>query len=127
MFIQVLFVGLGGFIGAVARFCLYEFVHKTGCTFPLATLLVNIIGSVILGFVLYSFVPGKMIPIEYRLFVNAGIIGAFTTMGTFAHETIVLFESGASAVALVNMALNVLLSLGAILCGKWLALYFYVK
>jgi CrcB protein len=127
MFIQILFVGLGGFIGAVARFCVYELVHKIGCTLPLATLLVNITGSVILGFVLYSFAPGKVIPVEYRLFVNAGIIGAFTTMGTFAHETIALLESGAYVVALVNILLNIFLSLCAVLAGKSIALYFYAK
>ena len=126
MFIQVLYVGVGGFIGAVARFCLYELTNKAEFTFPLATLLVNIIGSALLGFILYSFAPGKIIPPEYRYFVNIGLIGAFTTMGTFAHETIALFESGSYFTAIANITLNITLSLFAILGGKWAAL-FWIK
>jgi len=127
MLIQILYVGIGGFVGAVARFLLYEFTSKTGLNFPLATLLVNIIGSALLGFILYSFTPDKIIPPEYRLFVNAGLIGAFTTMGTFAAETMALLESGAYLTAIANITLNVLLSLFAILGGKWAALFIYKK
>ncbi len=127
MFIQVLYVGVGGFIGAIARFCLYELTNKAGFTFPLATLLVNIIGSALLGFILYSFVPGKIIPPEYRYFVNIGLIGAFTTMSTFAHETIALIESRAYIMAIANITLNVTPSLFAILGGKWAALFLYKR
>ena len=124
MFMQVLYVGVGGFIGATARFFLYEFTSKVPPTFPLATLLVNIIGSALLGFILYSFAPGKIIPPEYRYFINIGLIGAFTTMGTFAHETIVLIESKSYLLAISNITLNVILSLFAILGGKWAAAFF---
>ena len=123
MLIQIFYVGIGGFVGAIARFLLYELTSKTGLNFPLATLLVNIIGSALLGFILYSFAPGKIVPSEYRYLVNAGLIGAFTTMGTFAAETIALLDSGAYLMAITNITLNVLLSLFAILGGKWAALF----
>ena len=125
MFIKIVYVGLGGLLGAISRFCFYELFNKIVPSFPLSTLLVNIVGSALLGFILYSFAPGKVLPIEYRHFLNVGFIGAFTTMSTFAYETIALAESGNYVIALVNIALNVTLSLSAILGGKWFALFFW--
>jgi CrcB protein len=125
VFLEIIYVGLGGLLGAVSRFCFYEIFNKFIPSFPLSTLLVNVVGSALLGFILYSFAPGKILPIEYRHFLNIGFIGAFTTMSTFAFETIALAESGSYFIAIANIVLNVSLSLSAILGGKWLALLLF--
>lgn len=125
MILEIVYVGLGGLLGAISRFCFYEIFNKIVPSFPLSTLLVNITGSALLGFILYSFAPGKILPIEYRHFLNIGFIGAFTTMSTFAYETIALAEAGSYLIAIANVVLNVSLSLGAILGGKWLALILF--
>jgi fluoride exporter len=108
--LQFLWVGLGGFLGAVARYGVSLLVARLWSgEFPLATLLANVGGSFVLGF-FASFSAGRLgVDPGLRLMIATGFIGSFTTFSTFEYETHRLLETGAWAWA----GLNVLGSLGA--------------
>ena len=114
---ELLFVGLGGFIGAVFRFLLSN-VFQGSAKFPLGTLGVNIIGSFALSFITYSSEHSLALPESSRLFITVGILGAFTTMSTFSLETFRLLEQKEYLLFLGNFSLNNVLCLGGIYLGK---------
>lgn len=113
-------VGIGGAMGAMARYGAALGVARLwGQPFPMATLLINILGSVLMG----VFVGGmaKMLPAwaeTARLFVAVGILGGFTTFSSFSLDTIVLIERGDVLLA----GAYVLLSVVVCLIGLYLGL-----
>ena len=121
-FIQALYIGLGGFLGAVSRWLMSKTTSGWLGAFPLGTLLVNIIGSFVLGFIMYSVAYGKTISPEFRNFATVGFIGAFTTMSTFSYETVRLFELKDYTLFSINFLTNVVLCLAAIIAGRYLAM-----
>jgi CrcB protein len=118
-----LIVAAAGAVGAVARFlvataCLRWF----GAGFPVGTLLVNVIGSLLLGWFLASFDQQVFAISEgTRLAVAVGFCGAFTTYSTFAYETESLWHGGAPWRATANVILSLTLGLFAVRLGIWLA------
>ena len=123
--IQIIYIGIGGFFGAISRFLISLFLGKHFPHFPYGTLLVNVLGSLLLGFISYGIIYGKDFSPEMRGFINIGFIGAFTTMSTFAFETNRLFDLGQTNSALLNITANVLLCLSAVILGRWLAVVFF--
>ena len=117
-FWMALIVGIGGFIGAVLRFSVHTAVPAD--RFPWGTLVVNIIGSFILGYMFFAFAFDGSLSNEWRAFLGIGILGAFTTMSTFSVETMALFGDNEVPKAMTNILLNVGGSLGAV----WLASVF---
>ncbi|MFC1574547.1 fluoride efflux transporter CrcB [Gemmatimonadota bacterium] len=90
----ILMVAAGGAAGAVARYSLSGWVQSlVGSTFPMGTLVVNGLGSFLLGLSLYFFSNLAMTP-EVRSMVTIGFLGGFTTFSTFSYETTVLLEGG---------------------------------
>lgn len=118
---HLIYIGAGGFIGAVSRYMVSRYMNNLLPAFPLGTLVVNIIGSFVLGFVIYSLTLGKNISPELRDFITIGIIGGFTTMSSFAYESFRLFELNEMLYFGLNLVLNVLLCLAAVYAGKELA------
>lgn len=118
---KILYVGLGGFLGSVTRYLIAKFVNNYFTNFPLGTLFVNVTGSFLLGFLVYSFITGKNISPEFRDFSTIGFIGAYTTMSTFAYESFRLIELSETLFFVFNIVLNVVLCLLAIYFGKELA------
>ena len=119
---QVLLVGTGGFLGAVARYLVSKYTTGALGDFPLGTLIVNLVGSLMLGFVMYSILlDNRLISPEMRSFIAIGFIGALTTMSTFSYETYRLADLGNFATAGINMAANIIGCLFAIYLGKQLA------
>ena len=115
-----LLVGAGGAIGAMAR---YGFANLVGriwpMSFPLATLFINIIGSLAMG--LFIGLMARLLPAwqdDARLFVAVGILGGFTTFSAFSLDTVVLIERG----ELLQAGLYVLLSVVLCLIGLYLGL-----
>lgn len=90
---NILFVMIGGFFGAICRFGLGEW-NGTGDGFPLATLVINLSGCFILGWFLTYVKQNKKIRRELILMIGTGFIGSFTTFSTFSVETINLFQNG---------------------------------
>jgi fluoride exporter len=119
--LRILYIGLGGFLGAVARYVASKFVNNFINSFPLGTLVVNVSGSFVLGFIMYSVISGKNISPEFRDFSMIGFIGAYTTMSTFAYESFRLFELNELMMFIFNVVLNLVLCLLAVYFGKELA------
>jgi CrcB protein len=120
---QVVSVAIGGAIGSIARFLAgYYMASWYGTTFPWATLFVNVVGSLWLGFIATLAVqkPGLIDPVM-RLALTAGFAGGFTTFSTFAFETIALYQRGDNTLALANIALNLIVGLASVWLGIILA------
>ncbi len=119
---EILIVGLGGFFGAISRFLVGKLSVKLfGQFFPHGTLVVNVFGAFLLG-LFYTLIANKMhLSPHIRLFIGVGFLGAFTTFSSFSVETVELVKTSGYGVALVNIVLNVVLSLVAAYCGMLLA------
>jgi fluoride exporter len=112
-------VGLGGFIGANARFVVARLVGALFETrFPLGTFVINVSGSFLLG-VLGTIVAEKVMPSSeaMRLALGVGFLGAFTTFSTFEFETHALFEDGSWLAATTNIAASLFVGLLAVRAG----------
>ncbi|MEM6795170.1 MAG: fluoride efflux transporter CrcB [Acidobacteriota bacterium] len=118
---ELLWVGAGGFLGAVLRFSLSSWAGRTwGANFPFGTLLVNCLGCYALG-VLTVLLDRQLAGSEARLFLGVGLLGALTTFSTFGQESLDLVRRGQGALALGNVAANAILGLGAVGLGWWTA------
>ena len=105
---QTLAIAAGGAIGAVLRFWMSNGVHMLlGRGFPYGTLLVNVLGSLLMGYLYILMVERLALAPEWRAFALVGLLGAFTTFSTFSVETLVLIEQADYARAAVNVALSV--------------------
>ena len=115
----VLLVGAGGAIGAMARYGMSVLIGRFWpMSFPLATLLVNIIGSTCMGLLIGLLV--RTLPTagpEIRLFVAVGVLGGFTTFSSFSLDTISLIERGELAQAVLYVGLSVVICLAGLYCG----------
>ena len=116
---SVLCVGAGGFVGAVSRYGL-GFIPLWP-ELPLMTLLINFVGSVVIGAVVetVSLAPGAP-PREAVLFLKVGLCGGFTTFSTFSLETLELIEGGQWLAAGAYALASVVLCVVGVLAGKML-------
>ncbi|MDQ6913702.1 MAG: fluoride efflux transporter CrcB [Verrucomicrobiota bacterium] len=116
---QTLWVGLGGLIGAIARYKIGGIIlhHSEQWRFPLGTFCVNVAGCFILG-TLAGLAEKQMIfTPDLRLFLFTGVLGGFTTFSAFAAEGLNLFRRGDVMVALTYALLSVLCGLLAVWVG----------
>lgn len=117
----LIFIALGGAIGALARYAASLGIHGLlGHDFPYGTLLVNVTGSFAIG-LLYVVIIESTSELDHLWPpVMVGLLGAFTTFSAFSLETMHLMEAGEPFKASVNVLLNVILCLAA--CGGGLAI-----
>ncbi len=88
---SVLIVGFGGFIGTVARFLISRyFQENVTSVFPWSTLVINIVGSLLIGLIYGISEKGDILSPEVRLFLTVGICGGFTTFSTFSNDAFLL-------------------------------------
>jgi fluoride exporter len=120
--IHLLYIGFGGFIGAILRYIISKYFNNFVASFPLGTFVVNVLGSLLLGFIIYSISFGKNIPTNTRDFITIGFIGAFTTMSTLAYESFRLLDGKEFIYFGLNLFLNVFFCLIAVYAGKELAI-----
>ena len=118
---HLLSVGLGGFVGAIARFWISGLAQRMSDRFPLGTLSVNLLGSFLLGLLATLFLEKMEVSQELRLFILVGLLGAFTTYSIFSLETLNLFRGGAWMLATGNILANVFGTLIAVWAGVLLA------
>ncbi|MEI6222693.1 MAG: fluoride efflux transporter CrcB [bacterium] len=113
-------VGSGAAFGGIARYAISKLMAKNiPILFPFGTLTVNVVGSFIIGLVIFYLADRNSISPEVKLLLTTGFCGGFTTFSTFSLETITLLQNSQGKLAIANIVLNVVLSLGAVL----LALY----
>jgi CrcB protein len=120
-------VALGGAMGSVARLWLgVQVALLTGLGFPWGTILVNIIGSLVIGFVATLTGPNGrvVVPVNAQAFVMVGLCGGFTTFSAFSLQTFELARDGRVMHAGANIMLSVVLCLTAVALGHWLATLF---
>jgi CrcB protein len=118
-------VALGGAIGAVCRYwvsiCLLPIASYK---FPYATLSVNVVGSLLMGFLYVLIVEKGGLPDQARHILMVGFLGAFTTFSTFSLDAISLWQNGGQLMALIYVFTTVALCLLAIILAIWLTRLF---
>jgi fluoride exporter len=93
--VDYLWVGLGGFIGANARYGLGTLiVNRLGTEFPWHTLLINLTGSFLIGVVMSVLLERSMLDSSLRLLIVVGFLGGYTTFSSYTFEIIALIERG---------------------------------
>lgn len=107
---HIIFIAVGGAGGALLRYWISNATHMLlGRGFPFGTLTVNLIGSILMGF-LYIYLYERLdTSPELRAGIMIGLLGAFTTFSTFSLETLNLFEAGEHIKATINIVSSVLL------------------
>ncbi len=117
-------IGLGSAIGGVGRYwCSGVVVRITGEAFPWGTILVNVLGSLIIGFVATLMPPdGRIVTVpDARDFLMIGVLGGYTTFSAFSLQTLSLARDGQWIPAVVNVFLSVSLCLTAVWLGHVVA------
>ena len=115
-------ISLGAIFGANARYFLSRYAAKIlGPMFPYGTLIINILGSLIVGFFVIWTTERVLVNPRWRLLVVVGFCGAFTTFSSYAFETMAYFEQGQWLLMVTNFLSNNVLCLGAAIAGMALA------
>ena len=120
--LEVLIVSLGAIVGANARYLLSRYAAKLlGPVFPYGTLIINLSGSFIVGFVMVWTSERVFIDPRWRLLVVVGFCGSFTTFSSYAYESMAYFEQGQWLLMWANILSNNVLCLLGVLAGIALA------
>jgi fluoride exporter len=113
-----LFVALGGALGSVTRYGLSTVVQQRwGGMMPVGTLVVNILGSFLVGFILRYALGSASVSVEARALLATGFCGGFTTFSAFSYEALALVESGDYARAALYVGASLVLALAATFGG----------
>ena len=126
---DILIIGAGGFIGAVLRYLaiLSMQLFKTKTHIPMGTLLVNVAGCLLIGFLAVMAENSKLISSDTRNFLVVGILGAFTTFSTFGYESVFLLKNGLNFHFALNILLQLVLGFAAVWGGMALARLIQIK
>jgi fluoride exporter len=120
--VEYVWVGIGGFVGANARYGLSRFVaDRLGGGFPYGTLLVNVSGSLAIGVILTLLTERLVADPAWRLLLVVGFLGGYTTFSSYTFETLALLEQGAWGRAAAYVAGNNLVGVLACYGGMVLA------
>jgi len=111
-------VGIGGFIGAIARFALGSYIgNRMGSRFPYGTFVINISGSFLIGLILTMLAQRFDLSPNWRYLIPIGFIGAYTTFSTFEYETLRTVQDGQILMAFANVSLSVIVGFAAVWLG----------
>jgi CrcB protein len=110
-------IGIGGILGANARYLVSVWAaRRIGAYFPYGTLIVNLSGSLLLGFLATGIIGRAVYEREVQLLVSVGFLGAYTTFSTFAFESVGLVRRRAYVLATANVLGSTILGL----LGAWI-------
>lgn len=117
---NVLAIGIGGFIGSIARYSTGVLVERIFDThvFPHATLIVNVVGCLVIGLLGGLVEDMPVTSHALQLFLIVGLLGGFTTYSAFGYQTISLAQEGRVAFSLLNVCAHLALGLGAVWIGQ---------
>ena len=116
---ELLVVGVGGFVGAIARYGISGLVHRFyGGPFPLGTLAVNVLGCFVLGGLMTLVEDRQLLAPTTRLFLTIGLLGSLTTFSTLGYETVALLRDAEIRLAAMSFFANGLLGLAAVFLGR---------
>jgi len=119
---ELLIISLGAVVGANARYLISRYAARIlGPVFPYGTLLINIIGSIIVGFFVIWATERAWVDPRWRLLVVVGFCGAFTTFSSYAFESMAYFEQGQWLLLWTNILTNNILCLLGALAGMAIA------
>jgi len=115
-------IALGAAGGALCRWWVVLLMQRyLGTSYPWATLLVNALGSLVLGFLVVYFLERSHLSDTLRLLLTVGFLGSFTTFSTFSVETVRLMEQGSVLLSFVHTMGSVVLCVALAWLGMWLA------
>lgn len=110
--INYLIVSLGAAIGGAGRYWISNIVYKYfPAVFPYGTLVVNVVGSFILGLLIFVFDEKELLNNQLRIFLTIGFCGGFTTFSTFSLETFNLIRDSEYFLASINIILSIVVCL----------------
>jgi CrcB protein len=105
---DLLFLAVAGALGTLCRYGLSTLAQRITWTgFPFGTLLVNVLGSIFIGFIMQVGLNTDLIPRSLRLILTIGFLGAFTTFSTFTYETVRYLDDGAWLIGTLNIMANI--------------------
>lgn len=115
---EILYIAVAGGLGALGRYYMTGLAHRVlGDGFPYGTLIVNLLGSFLVGFVMQAGLSTDLVPRSVRVILTLGFLGAFTTFSAFSYETLGYLEDGAWLMAGVNVLVNVVPGIIAVFLG----------
>jgi CrcB protein len=115
---QLLLIGTGGFIGSVARFLVSRLNTRIDwLSIPIGTLTVNVLGSLLIGFLIGISEKSPILTVEWRMFLMVGLCGGFTTFSSFSGENLVLMKNGQILPLLLYTGLSIFLGFIAVYLG----------
>lgn len=122
MWLKLLLIIIGGAFGTLCRFLASSLAHsRLGDSFAWGTLIVNVAGCLIIGFLWSLSVEKSVLSSSIRLFFMVGFLGAFTTFSTYALESINFLREQEIVLMIVNILLNNFVGLIMIVVGIWFA------
>jgi fluoride exporter len=111
-------VALGAAVGGVSRYYLVGFIQqRAGADFPAGTLVINITGSFLLGFIMRMALQADVISPEVRALLTTGFCGGYTTFSTFSYETALMLEDGEYRRAALYIGASVVIALALTFLG----------
>jgi fluoride exporter len=119
---RLLFVGVGGFVGTLARYWLSGLIaRRYGETFPLGTLAVNALGCLLIGFLFHFFYDRALVNPTPSTVIFIGLLGGFTTFSSYGLQTFTLLRDGEVFLALINIVASNVLGLALVWLGYTVA------
>lgn len=114
-------ISAGAIVGALSRHFMMSWAARLfGTSFPWGTLLINILGSLIMGLLIELMALKFSLSQEIRAFLTVGILGSFTTFSTFSLDTVLLLQKGQMAEAFLYILFSVVISIAALFAGLYL-------
>ena len=111
-------VAVGGALGCVSRYYLTAFIQqRVGPSFPVGTLIINITGSFLLGFIMRYALQSGAISAETRMLLTSGFCGGYTTFSTYSYETAMMLDDGEYGRAAIYVGTSVVLALAGTFLG----------
>ena len=120
--IEIVYIAVAGATGALARYYVGGLAQRgLGSGFPFGTLIINLTGSFLIGFIMQAGINTDLIPRTARVALTIGFLGAFTTFSTFSYETLGYLRDGAWLTGILNVLANVVPGIAAVFLGTALA------